>query len=800
VPLNDPTSRAILRLGTSLSARYTVVRLLGLGPRAVAYEGRSLDGRRVAIKVFAREVSGDPDAARELRRAIRRAGNVDHPAIVRAIDEGEAEDGAIFVVTPLLRGQTLRERADRAGGRLPVEEAIAIADNALGGLAAAHAKGLAHGALKPTNIFLTSDAEVRILDFGLGDGVPPTGPRADVCSLGGALFFVLTGRLPSEVGGAIGEKAAAVLASVAGVPPGLAEVVGRSLARDPAARWADAAAMLDAMRAARTAAFGAHATPLSALAPANAESGVRTEVSNIGHPRTPCVSSEMDVPHRQPAPSSRRKGSREMAESRIGTLLGDKYRLEELLGEGGTAAVYRAAHRNGHRVAVKVLHARIAIEPKVRDRFLREGYLVNKIGHPGVVRVSDDCVLADGTAFLVMELLSGQSLDALVERSGGVLPPAEVVRLSLQLLDVLSAAHGAGVVHRDIKPGNLFVTPDGTLRVLDFGIARAEEPEPLSHTRTGAVMGTPAFMAPEQALGQTGQVDAQTDVWAVGATMVRLLTGEYVHAAPTAEAMRVYAGSRPARSLTTIAPGIDARLGAIVDKALVSDKAARWPSAAAMRVALASLGASPLLTPSSIASDARPQPSIASDPSTEGVVAVSRRPLTSRRDHPPLRALALTGLLVGGGALLAALWRPPSATAASTGPTSTSAAVPSAPLGAVLVAPGETEGVPQNPRVESPAASARVMPAPAPTATPRARAVLAAVAPTSIAPRPSLPDRPDPCAPPYFTDSHGRRKYKAQCLPDSPIPPASPPAADPCDPPYVIDSMGRHLYKPECLH
>ena len=791
MPQTDPTSRAILRFGAPLSARYSVVRLLGVGPHAAVYDGLRVDGLPVTIKVFARELSRDPTVARELRDAIRRAGDVAHPGIVQPVDEGEADDGARFIVTPTLRGQTLRERADRAGGTLPVAELIAIADQALCVLAAAHDKGLVHGGVKPTNVLLTNDARVRLLDFGLGLGaarlpeldsrrafLPPerrtaTPPRvdarADVWGLGATLLFALTGRAASEAEGANG--AAATLATLA-LPSEIAGVLSRSLAGDPTSRWTDAAAMREAWVSECAAAFGTERPLLRALAASEVDAGRASGAPNRGDAdgtRFEAFETE------QPDPPSRRESAGAPSDARIGSVLADKYRIEELLGEGGTAAVYRAAHRNGHRVAVKILHPRIAVEPCVRDRFLREGYVVNKIDHPGVVRVSDDCVLPDGTAFLVMELLSGESLDDHLARRGGVLSSAEVVRLSLQLLDVLSAAHAAGVVHRDVKPGNLFVTSEGTLRVLDFGIARVLDPEPLSRTRTGAVMGTPAFMAPEQALGQTSEVDARTDVWAVGATMVRLLTGEYVHAAPTAEAMRVYAGSRPARSLRTIAPRIDANLGAIVDKALASDKAARWPSAAAMREALASLRLS--AAPAAAAPRARP-----------GRIAKRRR--------QPLWALPLVSFFFSACALLTVPWRPTKATAQPTEPQppaprpTASAMIPPALQGS-----DKTE-VPDAMAIESSPHDLQTLSAAKPVAHPagssdRTRR-LAAAAPSA--------DALDPCAPPYVTDAVGRRTYKSQCLHDDRFTSAATPLYHLCDPPYAVDAMGRRLYKPECLN
>ena len=152
-------------------------------------------------------------------------------------------------------------------------------------------------------------------------------------------------------------------------------------------------------------------------------------------------------------------------------VLDGKWHLDSVLGIGGMATVYAATHRNQKRVAIKMLHPEVSVDKQVTTRFTREGYLANTVGHPGTVSVLDDDVAEDGSAFLVMELLEGQTLDAMWEKSG-TLPVGEVLLLTDQLLDVLIAAHAKGILHRDLKPENLFLTKEGQLKVLDFGIAR----------------------------------------------------------------------------------------------------------------------------------------------------------------------------------------------------------------------------------------------------------------------------------------------------------------------------------------
>jgi len=276
-------------------------------------------------------------------------------------------------------------------------------------------------------------------------------------------------------------------------------------------------------------------------------------------------------------------------EARVGKTLCNKYTLEKLLGVGGMASVYRGTHRNGNRVAVKILHPHLAISKEINERFLREGYVANKVDHDGAVRVLDDDCDANGAPFLVMELLDGDNLEDHIQSCGGTLSPREIVPLVCELLEVLSAAHEKGIVHRDIKPENLFVTrKEKKLKVLDFGIARLADGARQA-TRTGRVMGTPVYMAPEQARGEMKLIDGQTDVWAAGAILFRALTGRFVHEAETPELVLVSAATQEARRLAQLVPAVDAELAEIVDRGLAWKKDARWKTADAMRTALRSL-------------------------------------------------------------------------------------------------------------------------------------------------------------------------------------------------------------------
>jgi len=269
-----------------------------------------------------------------------------------------------------------------------------------------------------------------------------------------------------------------------------------------------------------------------------------------------------------------------LAKRRVGRLIKEKYRVDSLIGIGGVAAVYAATHRNGLRVAIKVLHAEHSNNAGIKTRFLREGYLANRVEHPGVVRVTDDDVDVDGCAYLVMELLTGATVEDL--HAAGRVDLGLALGVADATLDVLAAAHEVSVVHRDIKPANLFLTRGGPLKVLDFGVARLGNSR---ITNSGEIWGTAAFMAPEQARGET-TIDHRADVWALGAVLFALLTGRDVHEGKNDMVKLVQTATQQAPSVASIAPGVPPPLVEIVDRSLAFERDARYADARQMQTAL----------------------------------------------------------------------------------------------------------------------------------------------------------------------------------------------------------------------
>ncbi len=368
----------------------------------------------------------------------------------------------------------------------------------------------------------------------------------------------------------------------------------------------------------------------------------------------------------------------ERAEERVGRVLNEKWMLEGLLGLGGMAAVYRARHRNGARAAVKLLHTDLSRNADIRRRFVHEAKAANRVEHPGAVSIIDDDVVRDGpdagSAYLVMELLEGQPLSSRAEALGRM-PEAELLAVVKQVLDVLEAAHGRGIIHRDLKPDNLFLVRDPTIevatsfpwtrvKVLDFGIARARDDGDSNQTKTGAMLGTPAYMSPEQALGKQNEIDGRTDLYALGATMFRLLTGRRVHESSNSNEAMIKVATEPARPIRSVAPEVSPSVAEIIDRALRFNRDERYPNAAAMRedVRAAMTGAPlPSYTPASLRGASAPfLAAVAAEPTVAGVqqrwpvaiaATIQREPPSvlapppSAKPKPPIKLFAAIGAI-----------------------------------------------------------------------------------------------------------------------------------------------------------
>ncbi len=210
------------------------------------------------------------------------------------------------------------------------------------------------------------------------------------------------------------------------------------------------------------------------------------------------------------------------ADPLLGKVIEGRYEIESVLGEGGMGSVYAVRHRAlDKRFAMKVMRSDLAKQGELAARFIQEARATAAIGHPNIVQITDFGELPTGAPYFVMELLDGTPLSKLI-RKGGPLPAALAVKVLLQTASALSAAHAAGVIHRDLKPDNIHITQNGTIKILDFGVAKMAGAGRL--TRTGMVFGTPHYMSPEQASGT--DVDHRADMYALGIIMYEMFTGK----------------------------------------------------------------------------------------------------------------------------------------------------------------------------------------------------------------------------------------------------------------------------------
>lgn len=488
-----------------------------------------------------------------------------------------------------------------------------------------------------------------------------------------------------------------------------------------------------------------------------------------------------------------------VARARVGRVLRGKYRIESVLGVGGMGFVYEAVHRNGRRVALKMLHPELSLRPDIRKRFLLEGQAANAVKHPGVVAVIDDDLAEDGAAFLVMELLEGVSVEDLWRDNGGRLDARTVLEIARQLSEVLIAAHDVGVVHRDIKPANLFLTPHRELKVLDFGLARVRDAaRGARHTSTGAVLGTPAFLPPEQASGHTSQIDGQTDIWAVGATLFTLLSGATVHEGQSAQHLVILAATVPPRSLAAVLPAADEQLVALVDRALAFEKTKRWANArelhAAIRLAIDKAGG-PAVDAASVAAPALADPSALKTLESGRDVTKTGHLVGTRTSQPVSSAAATTPMrrknfgrrmvravrtALASVPMTTEIWRRRAYLAAAGGILAAAVALisasvgirargqaadpPAAPTQSIFPPPPmpshqapsafPTSSVPPTPVASSPASASGAATASATSATGAVRS----------APRGATGSAKSGCSPPYTIDSDGIQHFKDECV------------------------------------
>jgi serine/threonine protein kinase len=565
-----PDRLPISLVGTT-AAQYEITARVGRGGMGDVYKAhdRRLD-RPVALKFVSSHVSRDELARQRLIVEAQITASMSHRNVCAALSLDATSDGQLFMVMPYYEGETLKQKLE--GGFLGVVEALDFAIQIAEGLAYIHGKGIVHGDIKPSNLIVTNDG-LRIIDFGLARGADDspastaiTGSvryaspeqtrgrrldaRSDIWSAGVVLYEMLAGRVPFD-----GAYTEAISYSIRHDPaPSLARtrielsaelrtLVFKTLEKRPSERFQSAGELAAELRTIRAQVQ-------------QQTDGTRTAVGSAAW---------------------------------IGRHI-SQYRIDRILGIGGMGMVYEAEHMRSHRkVAIKVVADAAAASSDELRRLKREAEIIARLNHPHICAFQETFE-HEGRFCVVMERLDGCNLKQ--HLSNRTLATSEIIDIAVQITEALEAVHAIGIVHRDIKPGNVFVDRNGVVKLLDFGLATrfqlddagCDDPTLEGSTIPGRPLGTANYMAPERIL-QTAP-DPRSDLFSVGVLLYEMATERLPFgAATTVETITNVFDKDPAR-IRTLAPRRPAALDHIVKKLLAKRASQRYRSAAALRRAL----------------------------------------------------------------------------------------------------------------------------------------------------------------------------------------------------------------------
>ena len=619
----DDAVRAASLIGSTLVERYRIDAVLTAATASATFRAMDLREGALALKVFYPEyMRGDAD-----RRFLRDSSALlllRHPHLVETLGAGtDTQRGLSFLARTLVVARSLDQVLAEVGVLEPVA-AVRMALHMARGVNAAHRVGVLHRNVKPENLFVELRPEdqmiVRVADFScvrlasdLGPGAPPNelppgspdylapelltpgtavDERVDVWGIGAVLYETLSGSPPF---GHLETAADVTLAITADpvphlqdrapwVSPELALVVHRALSRDPARRFQSLEELAEALR------------PLAGGDEQLAYEGVTTVSESVrSH-----VALRADLDSQPPPPSAPTPRPRDMDElGLVGHRLDRRYQVVRLIGRGGMGAVYEVEDDGGRRFAAKIISRGLAGEnhPALL-RFAREAKAASAISSPNVVATYDAGTDEElGLPYIIMELVHGTDLSSVLKREGALEPPI-AVRLVLQAARGIAAAHAKNVVHRDVKPANLFLqvaenTGEVAVKICDFGVAKRTRLDEtrgktsgLSLTRTGGMLGSPMYMAPEQARNAK-HVDERADIWSIAVVLWEALSGKRLWGAQTSLGELIVAiCTEPIERLDEVAPWVPRDLARLVHRGLERDLTHRTPSMQAFIAAL----------------------------------------------------------------------------------------------------------------------------------------------------------------------------------------------------------------------
>jgi serine/threonine protein kinase len=619
----DDAVRAASLIGSTLVERYRIDAVLTAATASATFRVMDLRVGALALKVFYPEYMRG-DAGRRFLRDSSALLLLRHPHLVETLGAGtDTQRGLSFLARTLVVARSLDQVLAEVGVLEPVA-AVRMGLHTARGVNAGHRVGVLHRNVKPENLFIELRPEdqmsVRVADFGcvrlasdLGPDAaanepPPGSPdylapelltpgaavdeRVDIWGLGAVLYEMLTGSPPfghletaADVTLAITTDEVPHLQDRAPwVSPELALVVHRALSRDPARRFQTLEELAEALR------------PLAGGDEQLAYAGVTT-VSESARSHVALRADLDSQPPPASAPAARPRDVDELG--LVGHRLDRRYQVVRLLGRGGMGAVYEVEDDAGRRFAAKIISRGLAGEnhPALL-RFAREAKAASAISSPNVVATYDAGTDEElGLPYIIMELLHGTDLSSVLKREGA-LEPQVAVRLVLQGARGIAAAHAKNVVHRDVKPANLFLqvaenTAEVAVKVCDFGVAKRTRLDEtrgktsgLSLTRTGGMLGSPMYMAPEQARNAK-HVDERADIWSIAVVLWEALSGQRLWGAQTSLGELIVAiCTEPIQRLDEVAPWVPRDLARLVHRGLERDLAHRTPSMQAFIAAL----------------------------------------------------------------------------------------------------------------------------------------------------------------------------------------------------------------------
>jgi serine/threonine protein kinase len=732
------------------------------------------------------------DTSRRFRDEALVALRLAHGNMVSVFDAG-IDAGQIFLAMEYVDGKDLLGTWNRCAEKrvpFPLDVSVYIVKEVARALVYAHAfedLKLVHRDVSPANVLLSYTGEVKLTDFGLAMSIlkmerttpgivygklsylspeqarrQPLDGRVDIYAAGILLWELLTGRqlFPiSSPGDQPNPDAMARARNPEVVPPSkissrvpveLDRIVMRALSVEREDRYPSA----ELLRA-DLAAFLAETAPktdadrlagfLRPLFADDAREEKRERERLIAASRAMLSGAIGPTPASGPALGSQPlsgDGPRSAGgDPRIGTTLGGRYHIRRLCGEGAMGRVYEAQHIDiGRRVAIKILHARFHHSADLVERFRREARAASKIGHPNIVDVTDSGTTPDGAFYFVMEFLEGESLEELIAKNGP-LPVERALLMAAQIARALEAAHAAEVIHRDLKPANIMLVnrndEDDFVKVLDFGISKdLDLAVGAALTRPDVAIGTPVYMAPEQAAGKTA--DALTDVYAVGGLLYEMLTAEPPCTGDDAMDVLQRKASEDPRPIGELRPDLPRDVQKLVMRALARTPSDRhWSMTAFKEQILACLTAvggapTPKRGPSGSLSTPRLPLGSADTAIAQPITGITTAPV--RRVRLGGAALAVGVLLAGGAAAGVAYFRSQSAPALTQIPL---AATPKPTPPPVPPSPAHPPAVPVPALATTPAPTLAARLPSSPPADDEPRKVLAASARHAVAAAPT---------------------------------------------------------------